>query len=169
MKIALIAAGAITAATFANSSEASAASTNFAFTVGGPQGFVQISAPGKHHGQKYYKKRAKKRAKQHKRNRRAWKKYNRNRYTVPGYAYGYRAPYAAAPVRAYGYCKSPYQIRQKLRHRGWYGTSVIKLTPRFAVMRSHRHGIPYRLKVQRCTGYVAKVTPIGGYISGRYY
>jgi len=168
MKIALIAAGALTAATFANSSDASASSTNFALTVGGPQGFVQISAPGKHHGPKYYKKKAKKRAKK---NRRAWKKYNRNRYPAPryGYGYGYGAPYVAAPVRAYGYCKSPYQIRQKLRRHGWYGNSVIKLTPRFAVMRSHRYGMPYRLKVQRCTGYVAKVTPIGGYIPGRYY
>jgi len=53
MKIALIAAGALAAATFATAPEASAKGLQFGLTIGGPDGYLQISGPGKNHGSSY--------------------------------------------------------------------------------------------------------------------
>ena len=161
MKTALIAAGALAATTVAGVSGASAKDVNFALTVGGPQGYVQIANPNTYYGPNYVHKVHKKKHKhKHKRAKRHWK-------GKPGYAYGYWGPYPRQ--RAYGYCANPHQIRAKLRHNGWYGFNVRKRTPRFIIGTSYRHGTKYRLKVDRCSGYIAHAKPVGGYQFGIYW
>ena len=162
MKIALIAAGTLAATTFAGLSGASAKDVNFALTVGGPQGYVQVGSPNAYYGPNYgHKPYSKKHAKKKRRNRKHAKRYwNGN----PGYGYGYRAPYPA-----YGYCIGPYQIRNKLHRHGWNGLKLRKRASQFLIFTGYRYGGKYRLKVDRCSGYVAKVKPVGGYQYGIYW
>ncbi len=165
MKIALIAAGTLAAATLAGLSGASAKDANFALTVGGPQGYVQIGTPGGYDGP-YYPYEA--HPKKHKKKRHAKKHAKRYWNGNPGNGYGYWGPYPRPRVRAQGYCMRPYQIRNKLHRHGWYGLNVRKRTSQFLVFTGFRHGAKYRLKVDRCNGYIAKAKPVGGYQYGIY-
>ena len=144
MKTALIAAGALIAVSAATS-EASAKDNNFSLTIGGPEGFITVGGPGnnKHSN------------------------YGGNYYASPGYGYGGRQ-YLPQP-RAYGYCLTPNQIRRKLRYEGWRKMRVKRLTAQFAIVKASRYGVRYRLKVDRCHGYIAKAKPVGGHRYGGYW
>jgi len=90
------------------------------------------------------------------------------KYYSKGYGYGggYGDLYAA---RAAGYCLYPQQIRGKLAHYGWRGFDVVRLGSQYAYVCSYRHGKPYELKVDRCSGEVYKAKPLYGYGAGYGY
>ncbi|MDA7948308.1 MAG: hypothetical protein MPJ78_12630 [Hyphomicrobiaceae bacterium] len=157
MKIA-VAAGALAALT-AVSSPAMAKDHNFSLTIGGPEGYITIGGAGRHKGPEY-----------------GSYSYGGNyQYPAPGYGYGYGYGqgygklFNLREARAYGHCMTPRQIRRKLRYEGWRGFNVVKMMPRIAVVRSYRHGTPYRLKVDRCNGQILKAKPKGGYPHGGYW
>ncbi len=162
MKTALIAAGALAATTIAGLPEASAKNVNFALTVGGPQGYVQIGAPNTYYGPAHVHK-------VHKKKKRKYRKKQARRYWKGKRGYGYWAPYPAPAARYYGYCASPHQIRSRLARHGWHGFRIRKTTQRFVFVTSYRHGAKYRLKVNRCTGHIASAKPVGGYQFGIYW
>jgi hypothetical protein len=83
-----------------------------------------------------------------------------------GYGGGYGDLYGA---RAAGYCLYPQQIRSKLAHYGWRGFDVVSLGSQYAYVCSYRHGKPYELKVDRCSGEVYKAKPLYGYGYGAGY
>ena len=169
MKTAILAAGALAIATLSGGADASAKDVAFGLTIGGPNGFVAISSPGanahahvvKGHGYKGH-----------------------NSY---GYGYGYTGPYYGGPSYGYGHwtprggygrphnrpyrrhCMGPRQIRKMLRHRGWHGFRLEKLTSNIAVVYSNRHGTRYRIKVDRCNRAIIKVSPRGGVHPYGYY
>jgi len=182
MKITLIAAGALAAATFAAAPEASAKDLQFGLTIGGPNGYIQISGPGPNNGAKYQ-------IKSHKNYRYG----NGNGYGYGqgygyggGYGYGHGGGYGQGynrgngygrahngnfnlrRARAKGYCLYPNEIRRRLRHQGWNGFNVKKIKPRVAIVKSSYYGARYRLKVDRCTGQILKAKAIGGYGGYRY-
>lgn len=163
MKTAIIAAGALAAATLAAAPEASAKGLNFGLTIGGPEGYISISAPGKGYGSTYKAK--------------SNKHYNHGNGYGPGYGSGYGNGYGSGygygqrhnkhfnlrRARAQGYCLYPNEIRRRLRHQGWQGFKIKKVKPRIAIVKSRYHGTPYRLKVDRCTGQILKAKALGGY------
>ena len=133
-------------------SPASARDVDFSLAVSGPNGTIEIGAPGTYgkkgkYGTGYNKGYGYKKGYGH--------KYGKRGY---GYPYG-----NLAKARAYGYCLYPDQIRQKLRYRGWRGFRVVKVGYENAVVRSYRYGTPYRLRVDRCTGTVVNATPLYRY------
>lgn len=132
----VLAASVLAMTALSGATPASAKDVNFSLAIGGPNGYVEIDTVG------YNKKRY---------GRGYNKGYGHKKH---GYPYG-----NLAKARAYGYCLYPDQIRQKLRYRGWRGFNVIKVGYENAVVRSHRYGTPYRLRVDRCTGRVLKATP----------
>lgn len=160
MKTALIAAGALAAVTTAGLSEASAKDVNFALTIGGPQGYVQFATPNSYYGPTYVHKAHKKKKHKRKHARRYWN-------GKPGY--GYWAPYPVPGPRYYGRCASPQKIRARLHRHGWYGFRIRKTTPRFVFVTGYRHGAKYRLKVNRCTGHIARAKAVGGHQFGIYW
>ena len=121
------------------SAPASAKDVDVRLSIGGPNGFLEIDTVG------YGKKR----------------KYGYN--NGYNYKYGKRGYGSISQARAYGYCLYPDQIRHKLRYKGWRGFNVIKVGPYNAVVRSHKYGEPYRLKVDRCTGRIVHKKPLYGY------
>ena len=167
MKTALIAAAALAAATFANPADASAKGVNFGLTIAGQDGVIQIGGKGKNHGSKYG-------------NKKYGSGYNNYGYGNRGYnrhrndnGYGYRQPnrggYNLQRDRVRGYCMYPNEIRRMLRYQGWQGFRVRKLTPQIAIIHSNRNGMRYRLKLNRCTGEMIRVKPLGGYGAYGYY
>ncbi len=132
----LVVAGILVAATLADLPTASAKDLRFGLAISGPNGFLTIGTPSPHHGSKH-------RHEGH-----------------HSYDYGDRGYFDLRRARADGYCLYPRKIRRKLHHRGWWGFRVVKLAPRFAVVRSYRYGEPYRLKVDRCTGDVIRARPV---------
>jgi hypothetical protein len=180
MKITLIAAGALAAATFAAAPEASAKSLQFGLTIGGQNGYIQISGPGPNNG-------AKSRTKSHKNYRYG----NGNGYGYGyGQGYGYGGGYGGGygqgynrgngygqahngnfnlkRARAKGYCLYPNEIRRRLRRQGWNGFNIKKIKPRFTIVKSSYYGARYRLKIDRCTGQILKAKAIGGHGGYRY-
>lgn len=151
MKTAFIAAGALIATTLTGLPEASAKDLNFGLTITGENGHIQISGPGHHKGHGY----------------RGYKPHR----NAPGY--GYRRTYPGPHFRHHNrkrrHCMNPHEIRNWLRYQGWHGFRVKKLTSGIAVIHSHRNGARYRLKVNRCTGELLRVKPIGGYGPRGYY
>lgn len=87
------------------------------------------------------------------------------------YGYGKGHYSSLAKARAYGQCLYPQQIRRKLAHYGWHGFDVVKLRHNTALICSYRHGKPYELKVDRCTGEIYRTRPLygGGYRNGYGY
>lgn len=160
MKTALIAAAALAASAFAGSSDASAKDVNFALTFGGPNGYVQVGTPNARYGPRYdYKSDSKKGSKKYA------KKQPKGQWNGKrGYGSGNWAPYPA-----YRRCAAPNQIRNRLQRQGWYGLHVRKQTPGYLLLTGHRHGAKYRLKVNRCSGYVAAARPVGGHQFGIYW
>jgi hypothetical protein len=154
MKKALIIAGALVAASFAGLPEASAKDMNLGLTIGGPNGFIQISEPGPHNGPKYGNKGH---------GYQGYKPYQGG----PGYGpgYGYKQPHPGQFNRNHNrwrqHCMSPKQMRHMLRYQGWHGFKIKKLASGVAIIHSHRHGMRYRIKLNRCTGEMIKVKPIG--------
>jgi len=153
MNKALIIAGALAASTLAGLPDASAKNMNLGLTIAGANGFIHISGPGpkqKHGG------------KSHGYGNQGYKPYQ-NGY---GQGYGDRNPYQShrnlRRGRARGYCMYPNEIRRMLRYQGWHGFRVRKLTPSIAIIHSNRHGMRYRLKLNRCTGEMIRVKPLGG-------
>jgi hypothetical protein len=145
MTKALIIAGALVASTLAGLPDASAKNMNLGLTIAGANGFIQISGPGPNHRPKH-------------------------RGKGQGYGnqgYGYQNPYQGRRNlqrgRARGYCMYPNEIRHMLRYRGWHGFRVRKLTSAIAIIHSNRHGMRYRIKLNRCTGEIIRVKPLGGY------
>ncbi len=122
---------------------ASAKTVDFSLSIGGPNGTLSIDTVGYGKKRKY-----------------GYSKGYGHKYGKKGYGYPYGS---LAQARAYGYCLYPDQIRHKLRNRGWRGFNVVKVGPYNAVVRSHRYGAPYRLKVDRCTGRVVSKKPLYGY------
>ena len=137
MKTPLVAAGILVAATLSDLPTASAKDLPFGLTIAGPHGVLSIGTTRPRHGAKH-------RHEGH-----------------PGDGYGHRGPghFDLWRARASGYCLYPRQIRRRLRHRGWRGFRVIRHTPRFAIVRSHRYGEPFRLKVDRCSGELVRARP----------
>lgn len=75
--------------------------------------------------------------------------------------YGYGHNYSSLEeARAYGHCLYPKQIRHKLSYQGWHGFDVQKLYRDYAIVCSYRHGKPYELKVDRCSGEVYRARPL---------
>ena len=143
------AASAFAATVLTAAAPASAKDLDFSFAIAGPNGYVQIGAQG--HGKYGYGKKGK----------RGYGYKRGHGYEYDGRGYG--NPYGnLAKARAYGYCLYPDQIRQKLHYQGWRGFRVVRVGHAYAAVRSHRYGTPYRLRVDRCTGYVAKATPLYG-------
>jgi hypothetical protein len=157
MNKALIIAGALAASTLAGLPDASAKDMTFGLTIAGANGFIQISGPGPNHKPKHG-------GKSLGYGYQGYKPY-RNGYGY-GRGYGYRNPYQGhhnlRRGRAHGYCMYPNEIRRMLRYQGWHGFRVRKLTPSIAVIHSNRHGMRYRLKLNRCTGEMIRVKPLGG-------
>ena len=158
MKKALIIAGALVASTLAGTVDASAKDMKLGLTIAGPNGYIQISGPGPHHGSK------------HGHRGYGYKGYKPYR---GGPGYGYRQP---RPGQFYGHrnwrrsrCMQPNEIRHMLRYQGWHGFRVKKLTPGIAIIHSNRHGMRYRLKLNRCTGEMIRVKPLGGGYGPRGY
>ena len=153
MKTALIAAGALIAVSAATS-EASAKDNNFSLTIGGPEGFITVGGPGNNRHSRY-----------------GADPYGGNYYASQGYGYGkpQYVPQPRAYGYSYGYCLTPKQIRRKLRYEGWRKLRVKRLTSQFAIVKASRYGVRYRLKVDRCNGYIAKAKPVGGHMYGGYW
>lgn len=158
MKTALIAAGVLVASTLTGL-DASAKGLDFGLTIAGQNGFIQISGPGPNHGSKNGNK------------GHGYKGYNPNQYSYgykPGYGQGYgyhnpyRSQYNVRRGRAQGFCMYPNEIRRMLRYQGWHGFRVKKLTHAIAIIHTSRHGMRYRLKLNRCTGEMIRVKPLGG-------
>lgn len=148
MTKALIIAGALVASTLAGLPDASAKDMNLGLTIAGANGFIHISGPGpkqKHGGKSHG--------------------YGNQSYGYQGY--GYQKPYRGRRNlrrgRAHGYCMYPNQIRHMLRYQGWHGFRVRKLTPAIAIIHSNRHGMRYRIKLNRCSGEIIRVKPLGGF------
>lgn len=160
MKKALIIAGALVAASFTGLPEASAKDMNLGLTIGGPNGFIQISGPGPNHGPKYGNKGY---------GYQGYKPYQGGH----GYGQGYKQPYQGQHRRNHNRwrrnCMRPKQLRHMLRYQGWHGFHLKKIIPGTAVIHSNRHGMRYRLKVNTCTGELIHVKPIGGFRHQRYY
>ena len=77
------------------------------------------------------------------------------------YGYGHGRHYSSlAEARAYGHCLYPRQIRHKLSYEGWHGFDVQRLYRDYAIVCSYRHGKPYELKVDRCSGEVYRAKPL---------
>jgi hypothetical protein len=177
MNTAFIAAGALLASTLAGLSGVSAQNAGFGFTLAGPNGSIQISAPGKNHGGKKQGKKA--------HGYGQGSGYGQGYGSGYGYGYGqgYRPGYGSGygygygngygqpkngnfnlrRARAQGYCLYPNEIRRRLRQQGWYGFNVKKLKPRIAIVKSSSRGVRYRLKIDRCSGQILKAKPVGGY------
>jgi hypothetical protein len=151
---ALIAAGALVAATLTGLPDASAKGQNFGLTIAGKNGVIQISGPGPNHGPKHG-------GKGYGGSNQGYKPYQYG----PGY--GYKKTYRGRFNRRHDwkrrYCMSPNEIRHMLRYQGWHGFRVRKLTPTIAIIHSNRHGMRYRLKLNRCTGEMIRVKPLGGF------
>ena len=158
MKTALIAAGALLATSLTGLPEASAKDLNFGLTIAGKNGVIQISGPGPNHGPKY------------RGNGYGYQGYKPYR-NAPGYGHrrNRHGPNYGRHNRRHRYCMSPNEIRQWLRYQGWHGFRLKKLTSGIAVIHSHRHGMRYRLKINRCSGEMLKVKPIGGYGHRGYF
>ncbi len=160
MKTTLIAAGALIATTLTGLPEASAKDVNFGLTIAGKNGVIQISGPGHNNGRGYGRK---------------GQSYGYQGYrpyqTAPGYGrrQTYPGPYYGRHDRRRRHCMNPNEIRHWLRYQGWQGFRVKKLTSGIAVIHSHRNGMRYRLKINRCSGEMLKVKPIGGYGPRGYY
>lgn len=162
MKTALIAAGALIATTLTGLPDASAKGLNFGLTLAGQNGVIQISGPGPNHGSKFGNK--------------GYGYGNRGfRPGQNGYGpgYGYRQRYRGQFTQQYDRrrrdCMNPNEIRHMLRYQGWQGFRVRKLTPGIAIIHSHRRGMLYRIKLNRCTGEMIRVKPLGGYGPRGYY
>ena len=157
MNKALIIAGALAASTLAGLPDASAKDMTLGLTIAGANGFIQISGPGPYHKPKHG-------GKSLGYGYQGYKPYQ-NGYGY-GRGYGYRNPYQGhhnlRRGRAHGYCMYPNEIRRMLRYQGWHGFRVRKLTPSIAIIHSNRHGMRYRLKLNRCTGEMIRVKPLGG-------
>lgn len=169
MKTAILAAGALAIATLSGAATATAKDVNFSLTLGGPGGALNISSPGTAYNT-YGSK---------------WQGngygygygynpynygygYNYNPYRGPGYGYDYGYhPKKKHRGRGYRkhrrYCLAPREIRWMLKSQGWYGFNLNKLTPKIAIVYSHRHGQRYRIKIDRCKQAIIKVSPRGGY------
>ncbi len=162
MKTALIAAGALLATTLTGLPDASAKDLKLGLTIGGPDGFIHISGPGPKHHSKHG-------SKGYGYGGQGYNPYQKGYGNYPGYGRGYgnNNPYRGQNNvqrgRAHGYCMYPREIRRMLRHQGWQGFRIKKLTSGIAVIHSNRHGMPYRLKIDRCTGQILKAKPKGGY------
>jgi hypothetical protein len=156
MTKALIIAGALVASTLAGLPDASAKNMNLGLTIAGANGFIQISGPGPNHKPKHGGKSQGYGYQGH--------KPYQNGY---GQGYGYQNPYRGyrnlRRGRAQGYCMYPNQIRRMLRYQGWHGFRVRKLTPSIAIIHTNRNGMRYRLKLNRCTGEMIRVKPLGGF------
>lgn len=167
MKTALIAAGILTAATFTTTPEATAKDLQFGLTIGGPNGYLQISAPGKGHGSKHKTKSNKHYSQGYGNSYGYGGGYGYGQNQGYGRGYGYGRPHGGQfnlkRARANGYCMYPNDIRRNLRQQGWHGFQVKKVEQRFAIVKSRYHGARYRLKVDRCTGQVLKAKALGGY------
>lgn len=166
MKTAILAAGALAVATLTGAESASAKDAHFSLTLGSPGATLSISSPGtayNAHGSK-------------------GQGYG---YGYNPYNYGYGYPYGG-PRHGYGngygygyhpkkkhrgrghrphrnHCMSSQDIRWMLQSHGWHGFHLDKLTPSIAVVYSHRHGQRYRIKIDRCTRNIIKVSPRGGF------
>lgn len=171
MKTAILAAGALAVATLTGAESASAKDAHFSLTLGSPGATLSISSPGTAYNAHGYKGQG------------YGYGYNPYTYGYNPYNYGYGYPYGG-PRYGYGngykyhpkkkhrgrghrpyrrHCMSPREIRWMLKSHGWYGFRLKKLTSNIAVVYSHRHGQRYRIKIDRCTRDILKVSPKGGY------
>lgn len=148
MKTALLAAGALAAATLVTAPQADAAGVNFSLKLAGTNGVVQIAGPGGHgrHGPKFRQR------------------HNQPRFNGRGRGRGWNHGWHPRRV-----CMSPPQVRFMLQRQGWHGTRFDRITPQFAVAYTHRRGGLYRVKVDRCAGRIIKVDRKGGFFPYRYF
>jgi hypothetical protein len=162
MKTALIAAGALIATTVTGLPDASAKDLKLGLTIGGPDGYIHISGPGPNNGRGYGRK-----GHGYGKGYQGYKHYR----NAPSYGYRqtYPGPFYGRHDRRRRHCMNPNEIRHWLRYQGWHGFRIRKLTSHIAVIHSHRHGMRYRLKINRCSGEMLKVKPIGGYGPRGYY
>lgn len=75
----------------------------------------------------------------------------------------------APPPRVYGYadrfaaydCTPRHVIRDRLYRQGWNDFQEIDLRPGVAIVEARRpNGMPYRLKIDRCSGNVVSARPL---------